>query len=76
MNPSIISTILLPLIRHGLTLLGGWLVATGAATPEGATTINSLAEVIMGIVVFLIGLAWSWIEKVVFHKNNEVVPKT
>ena len=43
-------------IRHGLTLLGGALMAKGAITSAGA---ESVVEGLSGLLVGVVGLAWS-----------------
>lgn len=45
-----------PMVRHGATVLGGWLIASGHAD-------ETTAQQITGGVVAAAGLALSWLDK-------------
>lgn len=52
------------IIRHGMTALGGFLLAKGIATPEMIEQfITSGTEVFIGLSVFIVGQLLSWLDK-------------
>lgn len=55
---------ILALIRHGLTLIGGWLLARGVF--EDPATV----EAFVGAVLTLVGIAWS-----IWRKYRRANPK-
>lgn len=58
----LITQYLAPVIRHGLTAAGGWLVAQGLPGLNEAT-ITNITDIVVGAAVFATGLGWSLIEK-------------
>lgn len=55
---------LLMIVRHGLTALGVWLVASGKLTEADGTAFAGAGTEIVGGVLTLLGLAWSAQRKV------------
>lgn len=63
MFDKLFNNIVAGLLRNGATALGGYLVAQGNLDP---TQVDSL----IGSVMFLGGIAWTIVDKVVIHKNK------
>lgn len=53
-------------VRHGLTALGGALVAVGVAEPDAAQFVDATAPIVTGVLVYAVGQVWSLAQKEVF----------
>ncbi len=58
--PSLVSAIILGLVRHGLTALGGMAVTSGLLMPAQE---NAILADLIGIAAILISVAWSAFQK-------------
>lgn len=56
------------LVRHGLTALGGALVAVGVTDADAAGFVDAATPVVTGVAVFAVGQLWSLAQKEVFRK--------
>lgn len=64
---------ILALIRHGLTWLGGWMLARGFfPDPETAALFTDTSMTLIGAAITLIGLAWSLWRK--YKTSNPPAP--
>lgn len=50
-------------IRAGMNAGGGWLIAHGVLDQAGLMKIVDTADVLAGIVMIVLALAWSYVEK-------------
>lgn len=59
MDSTIVTAIVTPIIRHGATFVGGWLVSHGVLEVAQTGSFTTLAT---GIAVAGIGLGWSFVK--------------
>lgn len=57
-------------VRHVLTLLAGYLVAKGLATPDATASLTNMQDLVTGVVMGGGALAWSYVDKRFFHKDD------
>lgn len=51
------------LIRHGLSSLGVLLTAYGVTKEQVEAGVNELVPMIVGLVLFIVGILWSYLSK-------------
>lgn len=54
--PSLVSALVLSVVRHGLTAVGGLILAKGIATPD---QVNAISTDLIGVAAILVAMAWS-----------------
>lgn len=50
-------------VRHGLTAIGGALVAVGVSEPDAANLVDVATPIVTGVLVYAVGQVWSLAQK-------------